>query len=43
MNVGNNVKVDCPQAGKQFAPEEISAQVLRKAGGRCQVSTSVRK
>jgi len=30
MNVGNNVKVDCPQAGKQFAPEEISAQVLRK-------------
>ncbi|MBF2015944.1 MAG: molecular chaperone DnaK [Rivularia sp. T60_A2020_040] len=25
-----NVKVDCPQAGKQFAPEEISAQVLRK-------------
>ncbi len=30
LNVGNNVKVDCPQAGKQFAPEEISAQVLRK-------------
>ena len=25
-----NVKVDCPVAGKQFAPEEISAQVLRK-------------
>lgn len=25
-----NVKLDCPQAGKQFAPEEISAQVLRK-------------
>ncbi|WP_008313778.1 molecular chaperone DnaK [Leptolyngbya sp. PCC 6406] len=30
LNVGNNVKLDCPQAGKQFAPEEISAQVLRK-------------
>jgi molecular chaperone DnaK len=30
LNVGNNVKVDCPQAGKQFSPEEISAQVLRK-------------
>ncbi|GFE71214.1 molecular chaperone DnaK [Chroococcus sp. FPU101] len=25
-----NVKLDCPAAGKQFAPEEISAQVLRK-------------
>jgi len=25
-----NVKLDCPVAGKQFAPEEISAQVLRK-------------
>lgn len=25
-----NVKIDCPIAGKQFAPEEISAQVLRK-------------
>ncbi|MBF2005924.1 molecular chaperone DnaK [Chlorogloeopsis fritschii PCC 9212] len=25
-----NVKLDCPIAGKQFAPEEISAQVLRK-------------
>ena len=30
VNVGNNVKIDCPQAGQQFAPEEISAQVLRK-------------
>jgi molecular chaperone DnaK len=30
MNVNGNVKVDCPTAGKQFAPEEISAQVLRK-------------
>jgi molecular chaperone DnaK len=25
-----NVKLDCPAAGKQFSPEEISAQVLRK-------------
>ncbi|MFB2834834.1 molecular chaperone DnaK [Floridanema evergladense] len=25
-----NVKIDCPALGKQFAPEEISAQVLRK-------------
>ncbi len=25
-----NVKLDCPALGKQFAPEEISAQVLRK-------------
>jgi molecular chaperone DnaK len=30
LNVGGNVKLDCPAAGKQFAPEEISAQVLRK-------------
>lgn len=30
LNVGGNVKIDCPSAGKQFAPEEISAQVLRK-------------
>jgi molecular chaperone DnaK len=30
LNVGNSVKLDCPAAGKQFAPEEISAQVLRK-------------
>ncbi|MDA0266127.1 MAG: molecular chaperone DnaK [Cyanobacteria bacterium] len=30
MNVGNNLKIDSSQAGKQFAPEEISAQVLRK-------------
>ncbi|MGD1901931.1 MAG: molecular chaperone DnaK [Geitlerinemataceae cyanobacterium] len=29
-NVGGNVKLECPAAGKQFAPEEISAQVLRK-------------
>merc|ERR1719478_1554334 len=25
-----NVKLDCPNASKEFAPEEISAQVLRK-------------
>ncbi|MGB8699058.1 MAG: molecular chaperone DnaK [Thermosynechococcaceae cyanobacterium] len=30
LNVNGNVKVDCPSAGKQFSPEEISAQVLRK-------------
>jgi len=31
LSGGNsNVKLDCPAAGKQFAPEEISAQVLRK-------------
>jgi molecular chaperone DnaK len=28
--VNGNVKIDCPSAGKQFSPEEISAQVLRK-------------
>jgi molecular chaperone DnaK len=27
---GGNVKVECPQIGKPFAPEEISAKVLRK-------------
>ncbi|GCE64842.1 molecular chaperone DnaK [cyanobiont of Ornithocercus magnificus] len=27
---GSNVKVNCPVLDKQFAPEEISAQVLRK-------------
>ncbi|MCS6813927.1 MAG: molecular chaperone DnaK [Cyanobacteria bacterium] len=30
LNVNGNVKIDCPSLGKQFAPEEISAQVLRK-------------
>jgi molecular chaperone DnaK len=30
LNINGNVKLDCPAAGKQFAPEEISAQVLRK-------------
>ncbi len=30
LNVGGNVKVDAPAVNKQYAPEEISAQVLRK-------------
>ena len=30
LTVNGNVKIDCPAAGKQFSPEEISAQVLRK-------------
>ncbi len=30
LNNGGNVRLDSPNAGKQFAPEEISAQVLRK-------------
>jgi molecular chaperone DnaK len=30
LNINGNVKLDCPAAGKQYAPEEISAQVLRK-------------
>ncbi|NJR24429.1 MAG: molecular chaperone DnaK [Richelia sp. CSU_2_1] len=30
LNVSGNVKLDSPARGKQFAPEEISAQVLRK-------------
>lgn len=30
LNVGGNVKLDCPAKSKQFAPEEISAEVLRK-------------
>ncbi|WP_017294341.1 molecular chaperone DnaK [Geminocystis herdmanii] len=30
LNVGGNVKIDSPSQGKQFSPEEISAQVLRK-------------
>jgi len=28
--VGNKLQLDCPHVGKKFAPEEISAQVLRK-------------
>ncbi|OLP16782.1 molecular chaperone DnaK [Leptolyngbya sp. 'hensonii'] len=27
---GNSVRLECPVEGKQFAPEEMSAQVLRK-------------
>ncbi|XHR85094.1 MAG: molecular chaperone DnaK [Gloeotrichia echinulata GP01] len=30
LSSGGNVKVDSPGAGKQFAPEEIAAKVLRK-------------
>jgi molecular chaperone DnaK len=30
INAGGSVKIDCPAQSKQFAPEEISAQVLRK-------------
>ena len=30
LKVGNSLKLDCPARGKEFAPEEISAQVLRK-------------
>ena len=30
LNVGGNVKIDSPAQSKQFSPEEISAQVLRK-------------
>jgi molecular chaperone DnaK len=30
INEGNSVRIDSPGLGKKFAPEEISAQVLRK-------------
>ncbi|CAK0874504.1 unnamed protein product [Prorocentrum cordatum] len=30
LTQGSKLKIDCPIAGKQFAPEEVSAQVLRK-------------
>ena len=30
---GGNVKIRCPQVGKEYAAEEISAQVLRKLAG----------
>ena len=30
INTAGSVKIDCPALGKQFAAEEISAQVLRK-------------
>ena len=29
-DASGNVKIECPNAGKNFAPEEISASVLRK-------------
>jgi len=29
-NKGDSLKIECPALGKDFAPEEISAQVLRK-------------
>nr|UAD84204.1 Hsp70-type chaperone [Gracilaria changii] len=29
-DVNSNIKIECPALGKDFAPEEISAQVLRK-------------
>jgi molecular chaperone DnaK len=30
INAGGNVKLECPAKGEQFAPEQISAEVLRK-------------
>jgi molecular chaperone DnaK len=30
LTVGNSVKLDCSAKGQQFAPEQISAEVLRK-------------
>ena len=30
LNVGGNVKLDCTTKGEQYAPEQISAEVLRK-------------
>ncbi|MGL5194752.1 MAG: molecular chaperone DnaK [Chroococcales cyanobacterium] len=30
LNINGNVKLDCPALSKQYAPEEIAAQVLRK-------------
>mmetsp|Transcript_860 Transcript_860/g.2100 ORF Transcript_860/g.2100 Transcript_860/m.2100 type:complete len:701 (+) Transcript_860:100-2202(+) len=30
QDANGNVKIECPNAGKEFAPEEISASVLRK-------------
>jgi len=32
-SAGAKLQIDCPQLGKKFAPEEISAQVLRKLSG----------
>uniref|UniRef100_A0A7S1F4G5 Heat shock protein 70 n=1 Tax=Noctiluca scintillans TaxID=2966 RepID=A0A7S1F4G5_NOCSC len=31
-SAGSKLQLNCPQLGKKFAPEEISAQVLRKLG-----------
>ena len=30
LNVNGSIKLDCPAVGKQFAPEEVAANVLRK-------------
>ena len=30
LNVSGSVKLDCPAKGEQFAPEQVSAEVLRK-------------
>jgi molecular chaperone DnaK len=30
LNASGNVKLDCPAKGEQYAPEQISAEVLRK-------------
>ncbi len=30
LNVNGNVKIDCAAKGEQFAPEQVSAEVLRK-------------
>jgi molecular chaperone DnaK len=30
LNINGNVKLDCPAKGEQFAPEQVSAEVLRK-------------
>ena len=32
---GNRLKIDCPVMAKAFAPEEVSAQVLRKLAADC--------
>ena len=33
VDFGQKVKIDCPVLSKKFAPEEVSAQVLRKLSG----------
>eukprot|EP00930_Biecheleria_cincta_P019888 TRINITY_DN1507_c0_g1_i1.p1 TRINITY_DN1507_c0_g1~~TRINITY_DN1507_c0_g1_i1.p1 ORF type:complete len:747 (-),score=192.45 TRINITY_DN1507_c0_g1_i1:25-2220(-) len=44
-SVGQKLQIDCPVVGKKFAPEEISAQVLRKLSGDAgkYLSASVKK